>query len=48
LSEELVAVDAVLKKGGVLGTLAFKEQLEKVAGRKLGGGQRGRPPKKAA
>jgi putative transposase len=46
-SEEMAAVDAVLKKGGVLGTLAFKEQLEKQAGRKLGGGKRGRPPKKA-
>lgn len=48
VSEEMHAVDAVLKKGGVLGTDAFKEQLEKEAGRKLGGGKRGRPPKKVA
>ncbi len=48
VSEEMVAVDAVLKKGGVLGTQAFKEQLEKQSGRKLGGGRRGRPSKKAA
>jgi putative transposase len=47
VSEEMILVDAVLKKGGVLGTEAFKEQLEKQVGRKLGGGKRGRPPKKA-
>jgi putative transposase len=47
-SEAMPEVAAVLTKGGVLGTATFKEQLEKLVGRKLGGGKRGRPAKVAA
>lgn len=43
-----LAVTLAIQQGGVLGSLEFKQELGKLAGRTLERGKRGRPPKIAA